>query len=107
MPYTDTEDARLANQMKEECHNTAISQRQGPRALTLTLELSNTHWQLSLARANTAPIKTEIGIFATAFNVPRQTKITREKVEIPDSDKAIHVARLRWPREQPALLKET
>lgn len=102
----------IAAEMTNACHNMfegdtafCISQRTLPRGLILTLELSASHWQLGLNRANVAPSEAEVDTCAGAFNVPKDTAVLRGIAAL-GTGKIIHVARLQWPRSQPQLLKE-
>ncbi|HDZ40036.1 MAG TPA: hypothetical protein ENH62_17490 [Marinobacter sp.] len=103
----------IAAEMTRACHNMfedndttfCISQRTLPRGLILTLELSGSHWQLGLNRANIEPSEAEVDTCARDFDIPKGTAATRGVAALGNG-KIIYVARLRWPREQPTLLKE-
>ena len=103
----------IASEMHEACNNLAdstnnaftISQRTLPRGLILTLELSASHWQLGLNRANIEPSEAEVDTCARDFDIPKGTAATRGVAALGNG-KIIYIARLRWPREQPTLLKE-
>jgi hypothetical protein len=103
----------IASEMTNACHNMfedgdttfCISQRTLPYGLILTLELSASHWQLGLNRANVAPSEAEVVGCAEVFDVPEDTTVTRG-IAAMSNGIIIHVARLKWPRSQPTLLKE-
>lgn len=102
----------IATEMAQACHNMfedgetafTISQRTLERGLILTLELSANHWRLGLNRANVAPSQAEIDTCAGAFDIPEGTT-TERGIAYLAAGKFIYVARLRWPRSQPQLLK--
>lgn len=103
----------IAAEMRQACHNMlednnisfAINQRALERGLILALGLNATHWQLTLSRANVEPSEAEIDTCAGAFDIPEDTAAIRGVAYIA-TGKFICVARLKWPRSQPALLKE-
>lgn len=104
----------IAAEMRRACRSMAedskvtfhVSLRTLERSLNLSLELNTSHWQLTLTRANVAPSEEETDTCAGAFGVPEGTAVTRGVAALGNG-KIIHIARLRWPRIQPQLLKET